>query len=140
MIKSVFKLAILLVTLFSVATLSAQNMTPEQVVQKQLETYNDRDIDGFMSVIGPTVTIHDFSTGKITVDGYEACKDFYGKLFTNSPELHSTILNRTVFGNKVIDHERIIGRNGNDDVLELVLVYEVKDGKIIKIWVLKEDG
>ncbi|QCX02083.1 hypothetical protein FGM00_18910 [Aggregatimonas sangjinii] len=140
MMKSVLKFVFLFATILSVATLSAQNMTPEQVLQKQLETYNNRDIDGFMSVIDETITIHNFSTGMITVDGYDACKAFYEKLFKNSPELHSTILNRTVFGNKVIDHERIIGRNGNDDVLELVLVYEVKDEKIIKIWVLKEEG
>ena len=37
-------------------------MTPEEVVQKQLETYNKRDIDGFISVIDENITIHNFST------------------------------------------------------------------------------
>jgi len=114
-------------------------MTPEEVVQKQLETYNSRDINGFMSVIDENITLHDFSTAKVTLEGYHACKDFYQSLFEASPELHSTILSRVVFGSKVIDHERITGRNGNDELLELVLIYEVKNEKIFKITVLKKE-
>lgn len=113
-------------------------MTPEEVVQKQMERYNIRDINGFMSVIAENITVHDFSTGKITLDGYDVCKNFYAVLFEASPKLHSTILTRTAFGNKVIDHESITGRNGNDEVLELVLIYEVENEKIFKISVLKK--
>ena len=112
-------------------------MTPEEVVQKQLETYNNRDIEGFMSVIDTDITVHDYSTDKITIKGYQACKNFYNTMFEASPDLHSTILTRTIFKNKVIDHERITGRNGTDELLELVLIYEVKNSKIFKISVLK---
>jgi len=114
-------------------------MTPEEVVQKQLETYNNRDIDGFMSTIDENVTFHNFSDGKLTMIGSEACRVFYTNLFESSPKLHSTILTRTVFGNKVIDHESIIGRNGNDEVLELILIYEVENEKIIKVTVLRKE-
>ena len=120
-------------------TLLAQNMTPEQVVQKQLLAYNSRDIDGFMSTIGDNITFHNFSDGGMTMEGYAACKEFYSTLFQASPTLHSTILSRTVFGNTVIDHERITGRNGNDQVLELVLIYEVSNQKITKVTVLRKE-
>ena len=139
MMKIFFKCILLLTTTLTIASLSAQKMTPEQVVQKQLETYNNRDIDGFMSLIDSKITIHDFSSGLITMKGYAACKKFYGDLFMASPKLHSKILNRTVFGSRVIDHESITGRNGNDEVLELVLIYEVRNKKIIKISVIKGD-
>lgn len=127
---------ILVLLLFS--SLSAQ-MTPEQVVQKQLASYNNRDIDGFMSTMAEHVTFHDFSDGRITIEGFAACKAFYSALFKASPKLHSTISSRTVFGNKVIDHESITGRNGNDEVLEFVLIYEVNDDKIIKVTVLRKE-
>lgn len=113
-------------------------MTPEQIVQKQLEAYNNRDIDGFMSLIDNQITFHDFSDGSVTMKGLNACKEFYEVLFNTSPNLHSSILTRTVFGNKVIDHESIKGRKGNDDLIELVLIYEVNNEKIIKITVLKK--
>lgn len=105
------------VSVLMATTLLAQKMTPEQVIQKQLETYNNKDIDGFMSLIDDHVTFHDFSDGSITMKGSDTCKEFYGTLFNASPNLHSTILTSTVFGNKVIDYESIEGRNGNDELL-----------------------
>jgi hypothetical protein len=42
-------------------------------------------------------------------------------------------LKRIVFDNKVIDHESIVGRKGAKDILEIVMIYEVKDGKIFKM-------
>lgn len=119
--------------------MTAQKMTPEQVVQKQLETYNNRDLDGFMSVMAEDVSFYSFKDGQLIMAGSEACREFYGTLFKNSPKLHSTILNRTVFGHTIIDHEQIVGRNGNDSVIELVLVFEVSNEKIEKVTVLKKD-
>ncbi len=131
---------ILFFILFSTSSpLAAQEMTPEQVVQKQLETYNQRDINGFMSIIDDNVTFYDYSNGNITMSGASACKEFYSNLFEASPNLHSTILQRTIFGNKVIDYERISGRNGNKDMVELILIYEVKKEKIIKVTVLRKE-
>lgn len=120
-------------------TLSAQ-MTPEEVVQKQLKTYNNRDIDGFMSVIDQDITMFDFASGKITLEGYHNCKKVYSELFAASPNLHSKILTRTVFDNKVIDHEYITGRKGSETPIELVLIYEVNEEKITKISVLRKQG
>ncbi len=135
-----FTVLILFFILFStISPLTAQEMTPEQVVQKQLETYNQRDINGFMSLIDDNVTFYDYSNGNITMSGASACKEFYSNLFEASPNLHSTILQRTIFGNKVIDYERISGRNGNKDMVELILIYEVKKEKIIKVTVLRKE-
>lgn len=133
------KSTVLLIFSFAWFITNAQNMTPEEVVQKQLEAYNQRDIESFMAVIDPEIKVYDFATAKNTMQGYDACKAFYSKLFNDSPNLHSTILTRTVFGNKVIDHESITGRNGNDEVLELVLIYEVENAKIHKITVLRKE-
>lgn len=126
------------ISVLMATTLSAQKMTPEQVVQKQLETYNNRDIYGFMSVIAQNVTVNDFTTGEITVKGYEACKKIYSAIFVASPKLHSKILTRTVFDNKVIDYEYITGRKGSDTPIELVLIYEVNNEKITKITVMRK--
>ena len=135
-----FKVWVLFFILFStISPLTAQEMNPEQVVQKQLETYNKRDINGFMSLIDDNVTFYDYSNGNITMSGASACKEFYSNLFEASPNLHSTILQRTIFGNKIIDYERISGRNGNKDMVELILIYEVKKEKIIKVTVLRKE-
>ena len=131
---------ILFLILFStISPLTAQDMTPEQVVQKQLETYNQRDINGFMSLMAENVAFYNYADGNMTMSGASACKEFYSNLFEASPNLHSTVLQRIIFGNKIIDHEHITGRNGNKDIVELVLIYEVNKEKIIKVTVLRKE-
>ena len=112
-------------------------MTPEQIVQANLDFYNQRNIDGFISLLSNDIKLVDLGESEATVEGLSKVKKMYDGLFTNSPELHSTIIKRIVIGNKVIDHESIIGRNGMSETLELVLIYEVQDKKIVKITVIR---
>jgi len=49
-----------------------------------------------------------------------------------SPNLHAEILSRIVMGNKVIDHERVVGIG--EQPLEAVAVYEVVGGLIKSVW------
>jgi hypothetical protein len=116
----------------------AQQLSPEQVVQNNLDFYNKRHIDGFMSYFRDDVTIVNFSDSKIIAKDSKEVRKIYDDMFKISPNLHSTIVKRIVLGNKVIDHESIIGRNGSMEILELVLIYEVADDKIFKITVLRK--
>ncbi len=138
MLKNLYLYLVAGLSLLVLHSVAAQEMSPEEVVQKQLEAYNNRDIDGFMSVIDQKITMYDFSSGEITLQGYEACKKVYQALFEASPNLHSQILTRTVFENKVIDHEYITGRKGSTTPIELVLIYEVNNEKIIKMTVIRK--
>lgn len=119
-------------------TKAQQTMTVEEIVQANLDAYNKGDINTFMSYFSEDIVMHNFDDGKITAQGVDAMRAIYEPYFEASPDLHSTILNRTVFGNTIIDHESITGRYGNNDILELVLIYEVKDKKIYKITILRK--
>jgi len=111
----------------------AQNLSVEQIVQRNLEAYNNRDLEKFMSWFSEDIELYSFSEMKLVASGKPAIEKLYKELFEASPNLHSTILKRIVFDNKVIDHESIVGRKGASDVLEIVMIYEVKDGKIFKM-------
>ncbi len=115
----------------------AQNMTPENIIQRQLETYNTGDIEGFMALFSDDVQLHNQADGKLVADGKSAVRDLYTNLFEKSPNLHSKLLNRMVLGNTVIDHEKITGRMGNDGVIELIVIYELKDLKIHRVTVIR---
>jgi hypothetical protein len=118
--------------------LTAQNLAPEQIVQKNLDCYNKRDIEGFMDCFSDEISIYTFPNCEPSTLGLGAVRQLYQELFALSPRLHSTILKRIVFDNKVIDHESIIGRRGSNEVVELVLIYEVKNHKIYKITVIRK--
>jgi hypothetical protein len=118
--------------------LMAQIQTPEQVVQTNLNCYNNRDIEGFMSSFHHDIKIYSLGESIPTVVGTLQVRKLYKELFDLSPKLHSTILKRIVFDNKVIDHESIVGRRGSADIYELVLIYEVRDEKIFSITVIRK--
>ncbi len=116
----------------------AQTAKPEAIVQKNLDCYNNRDLDGFMSYFADSISLVNFSDQKIVANGLTEIRALYKNLFDASPNLHSTILKRMVLGNKVIDHESIVGRKGSAEVLEIILIYEVEGDKIVKMTTVRK--
>lgn len=110
---------------------------PESIVQANLDAYNAHDIEGFMSYFSEDVTMYNFADGKQTANGIEEVRAIYEPYFKASPKLHSKILQRTVFDNKVMDHEYITGARGGDP-FEIVLIYEVENDKIIKMTAIRK--
>uniref|UniRef100_UPI004047DE5C nuclear transport factor 2 family protein n=1 Tax=Roseivirga sp. TaxID=1964215 RepID=UPI004047DE5C len=124
--------------LFALSIFTMQTKSPEQIVQQQLDAYNQRDISKFMDTMGKNVVLYNFADGQVLAEGFDAVKSTYALLFAKSPELHSKLINRIVLGNQVIDHESITGRMGNTETIELAVIYEIKEGKIVKISVLRK--
>lgn len=103
--------------------------SPEAIVQKQLDAYNDRDIEGFLATYTDDVKLYNFPH-ELRTDGSEAMRKGYADFFKSAPDLHCEIKNRMVIGNKVIDEEYITA-NGN--TFNAVAIYEVENGKIAKV-------
>ena len=106
-------------------------MTPEAVVQKQLDAYNHRNIQDFASCHAEDVTLFSFSQNTPYVEGRKQLIEMYSTIFEESPQLHSKLLNRIVMKNTVIDYEEITGRKGVD-IFELIAIYEIEGDVIAK--------
>ena len=106
---------------------------PETIVQKQLDAYNARDIDGFMDTYTDDISLFNYPSEKRS-QGQEEIRKGYADFFTTTPDLHCEVKNRIVIGNKVIDEE-IITANGN--TFSAVAIYEVDNGKISKVYFLR---
>ena len=113
-------------------------LTPEEVVQKNIHCYNNRDITGFMETFSKDIALYTFPDAEPSIRGIDAIQKFYTGLFDASPKLNSTILKRIVFDNKIIDHESITGRMGADIPLEIVVIYEVSKGKICRLTAIRK--
>ncbi len=110
----------------------------EKIVQENLDFYNQRNLEKFMTSFTDSIALYTLGKTEPVAKGLKAISDLYKNLFDTSPKLHSTILHRTILGNKVIDHESIIGRKGSDDPIELVMIYEVSGEKIVRMTVIRE--
>jgi uncharacterized protein (TIGR02246 family) len=112
-------------------------MEPTQIVQQQLEAYNRRDIEGFIRVFAEDATGYELGSAAPMLTGRAAIRARYEQLFANSPKLHSDVVTRVALGRTVIDLERITGRNGSDQVVDLMLIYEVIEGRIQRFHVAR---
>ncbi|AXT20336.1 hypothetical protein D7030_04240 [Flavobacteriaceae bacterium AU392] len=106
-------------------------MTPEAVVQNQLDAYNNRNIEDFIACHAKNVELFSFTESIPYLKGREHLKKTYNEIFESSPNLYSKLLKRIVFGNKVIDYEEITGRKGVE-LLELVAIYEIENEVIAR--------
>ncbi|UYZ60593.1 nuclear transport factor 2 family protein [Hymenobacter latericus] len=103
----------------------------EQVVQRQLDAYNARNLDAFAATYHEQVELLTFPA-TLRSKGVAKLREGYGQFFAQTPDLHCQIMHRTVLGNKVIDHERVTGLP-NGQVLEAVAIYEVENGLIRRV-------
>lgn len=107
-------------------------MTPESLVQTQLDAYNAHDLKAFTACYSDGILVYRPPMAEPALAGKAAFADFYATQRFNLPALHAQVLDRMVLGSKVIDHERITGLG--DAPLEAAAVYEVTDGLISTVW------
>jgi len=105
---------------------------PVVVVQRQLNTYNNQDLDGFVATFAEDaevfINLGDSVSG---MSGRDEIRKRYGAMFEANPDNQSILTGRLVQGNFVFDHEYIIGR---DEPLTIVAIYEVEEGLIQRCW------
>ncbi|WP_299211821.1 nuclear transport factor 2 family protein [uncultured Aquimarina sp.] len=109
------------------------DVSPEHVVQKQLNAYNTRNIESFLATYSDRVKVYNYPN-ELTYEGKEKMKSIYTPFFDSTPDLHCEIKSRIVYGNKVIDEELVL-INGRE--IKAVAIYEVENGKISKVTFLQ---
>ncbi len=107
--------------------------SPTAVVQRQLDAYNARDVDALVAIYADDARLYEHPA-TLVAQGTAALRARFAQRFTE-PNLHATLLNRIVSGNRVIDHERVTRTfpEGPGEI-ELVMIYEVVDGRIAQAW------
>jgi hypothetical protein len=108
-------------------------VVPVDIVQRQLDAYNRRDLDEFCATFADDATIYELGAPAPSFAGKAAIRERYRALFRASPALHSVIVSRMTLGRVVIDHEHVTGRDGSPDLYEVIALYEVADGLICRV-------
>lgn len=114
-------------------------VSPTQIAQRQLDAYNSRDIEAFISVFHEEAEVFELGQTLPRMKGKADIQKQYADLFAHSPGLHAHIVNRTVLGNTVIDFEQITGRLGDPNTLELVAIYQMQDGLIRRSFFIRKN-
>jgi hypothetical protein len=110
----------------------------EAVVQRQLDAYNARDVAALLATYADDAMMFEHPS-KLLASGSAALRERFVARF-QEPDLHARLLGRIVLGSRVVDHERIT-RNFPEGTgtVELVMIYEVQNGRIAKAWSIAGD-
>lgn len=105
-------------------------------VERQVDAYNRRDIDAFLSCYARDAVVED-ATGTVVMQGHDAMRAAYSELFRTSPDLRAEIATRIRLGEYVIDEERVTGRRGSAEEIRVVVVYHVAKDVIDRVRLIR---
>jgi hypothetical protein len=111
-----------------------ESFDPEGFAQRQLDAYNARDIERFVAEYTDDVVAFRLPDVEPVLVGNPAFAEHYRSNRFSMPGLHAELVNRMVFGNKVIDQERVHGVK--PEPIEVAAIYEVTPQGISKVWFL----
>ncbi|SRR5579883_174766 len=100
-------------------------------VEGQMEAYNARDIEKFLTYFTPDVVAED-GEGNILMRGHQELRERYGPSFLRHPHAHCVSANRLRIGKYVVDEERIAGLRPDGEV-RAIIVYRL-EGDLIAYW------
>jgi hypothetical protein len=80
-------------------------VTPEQLIQRQLDCYNAKDLDGLLATYAHDVSHYDLR-GNLLAKGHDELRKRFAIRFAE-PDLHAKLLQRIAMGNVVSDYEII---------------------------------
>jgi hypothetical protein len=106
-------------------------MSPVNLVQQQLDTYNAQDLDGFLACYTDDVVVADLN-GAVSSSGIAALRRRYAEMFAAYPNNHARLVNRIAVGNIVVDHEDV-RRSPDAPLFQAIAIYTIKDAKIARV-------
>lgn len=112
-----------------------QGASPEAIVDAQLAAYNQRDLEKFLSFYADDAVLARHPD-QVTQTGKAEMRARYERRFSN-PNVRAEVLERVVFDRFVIDHERVTAPPAKGEI-EAVAVYEIRDGKIVRVTFLEK--
>lgn len=105
------------------------SISPEQVIQRQLDAYNARDLDAWLATYAEDAQQYEYPA-KLLATGHAQIRERSVARF-QEPNLHARLIKRTVIGDMVVDHEAVTRTfPEGPGSIELVCIYQVRDGRI----------
>jgi hypothetical protein len=111
---------------------------PAAVVQRQFDAYNARDLEALLAIYSADAKLFEHPS-KLLASGTAQLRERFAVRF-QEPNLHATLLNRSIMGNIVADHEEVTRTfPEGPGTIRLLMIYEIYQDKIVKAWTIAGD-
>ena len=104
-------------------------MSPEAVVDLQIQAFNRGDADAFAATYAEDAVIQNAMSDDPPIRGRLAIRDHYAAMFLALPELQAAVAERLTVGKLVADHEHLPSLGAR-----ALATYEVEAGLIRRAW------
>ena len=113
-------------------------MSPVEIVQRQLDAFNDHDLEAFMPLFAEDVVIYDLLDGHVVLRGIDSFRERYVEVFRERPLVRADLGGRLALGNIVIDLEHLT--DGDEHPPEEALaIYEVEGDVVTRMWFVEPE-
>ena len=113
-------------------------LSPAATVQRQIERFNAHDLEGYLALFAEDLEVAELPASEWGTRSKAWLRGVYAERFRTNPDLRASTEAQLVSGTFVIETERIRGRTGQAGPLDVVVVYQVKEGKIVRMWELRD--
>ena len=125
-------LTIMLTLAPALAAAQSPDTLPVRVAERQIDTFNRRDLAGFMALYAEDATVFEFPSGKVLAQGKAAVRQRYEPTFKAGNVPPVRVEPRIVAGAFVVENERWDAKPGERN--QAVWMYEIRGGLIRKAW------
>jgi hypothetical protein len=108
---------------------------PVRVAEKQIATFNARDLDGFMALYAEDAVASEFPSGKVMWQGKAAIRAGFAPMFAAKDAPRVRVEPRVVNGAFVVDNENWEAKPGERH--SAVWMYEIRGGLIRRSWAVR---
>ena len=98
-------------------------------VQAQLEAYNSRNLEAFISCYSPDVVITK-PDGTAVMTGHRELRTQYGAMFGRLEDLHIDVPRRLHAGSWTVDEEHV---TSSERTMQALVAYQIADGLIVRV-------
>ena len=108
----------------------------ESVIERQIGFYNNHDLEGFISTYHDDIEIFNLNDSSLILRGKDGLSQRYREKF-EVLKVQAKIVNRMIIADKIIDHEHITSA-GLSEIKKAVVIYQIENGLIRKVWIINE--
>jgi hypothetical protein len=112
------------------------NMTPNTIVQGQLDAYNNQDLELFLSFFSDKIEVYNFPN-ELVYTGIHKMRDYYENAWKLNPNQKAIVNERMFLDKTVIDKELVIGK-ANGIELNVIAIYTIENNSISKVFFIRE--
>lgn len=112
-------------------------MKIDEIMDMQMSAFNNRSIQEMMPLYSDNIKVYNYQDLTLVINGKKECEEMFINLFKQSPNLNAEIIKSIFFDNKVILHEYVTGRNGDDTKKEQVVIFQIENEKINRMDIMR---